>query len=204
MPYGQLILAWTLLPAAVVAGAEEVQRTWDFEQDKTGQIAQGFTDDVGAWRIVEAGNGKVLMQTAKSENPVFNIALTTDTNAKDVDIAVDMKAIAGVLDQGGGLVWRAADAKNYYLARYNPLEDNYRLYTVVNGKRTMLGDAKITRTGGPHSLRVTMSGDRIECFFDGKRIHDRRDKTFAEAGKIGLWTKADAQTQFDNLTLHGK
>ena len=204
MPYRQLVLAGMLWLAAVVAGGEQAPRTWDFERERTGQIAQGFSDDVGAWRIVEAGNGKALMQTAKNENPVFNIARITDTNARDVDLAVDMQAVAGMLDQGGGLVWRAADAKNYYLARYNPLEDNYRLYTVVNGKRTMLEDANITRTSGPHSLRVTMSGDHIECFFDGKKIHDRHDGTFSGAGKIGLWTKADAQTQFDNLTLRGK
>ena len=204
MSFRQLILAWMLWPASIAAGAEEAKRTWDFEQDTTGQIAQGFTDEVGAWRIAEVGNGKILMQTARNANSVFNITLASDTNAKDVDIAVDMQAIAGKLDQGGGLVWRASDAKNYYLARYNPLEDNYRLYKVVDGKRTMLEDAKITRSDGPHALRVTMSGDHIECFFDGKKTHDRHDGTFTGAGKIGLWTKADAQTQFDNLTLRGK
>jgi hypothetical protein len=197
-------LAWMLLSASIAAGAEEAQRIWDFERDTTGQIAQGFTDEVGAWRIAEVGNGKVLMQTVSNANSVFNITLASSTNVKDVDIAVDMKAIAGQLDQGGGMVWRAADAKNYYLARYNPLEDNYRLYHVVDGKRTILEDAKITHSDGPHSLRVTMSGDHIECFFDGKKIHDRHDGTFIGAGKIGLWTKADAQTQFDNLTLRGK
>jgi hypothetical protein len=204
MPYRPLVLAWMLWLAAVVVRADEAPRTWDFEREKTGHIAQGFTDEVGTWRIVESGNGKALMQSASNANSVFNITLASDTRAKDVDIAVDMQAIAGQLDQGGGLVWRAADAKNYYLARYNPLEDNYRLYTVVDGNRTMLDDAKITRTDGPHALRVTMTGDHIECFFDGKKIHDRHDGTFTGAGKIGLWTKADAQTQFDNLTLRGR
>src|SRR6266567_2465356 len=81
-----------------------------------------------------------------------------DTNAKDVDVSVKMKAVAGETDQGGGLVWRARDAKNYYLARYNPLEDNYRLYKVVDGKRTLIQNADITHSGGWHTLRVTMSG----------------------------------------------
>ena len=193
-----------LLPAAVAARAEEPRRTWDFEHATTGQVAQGFSDDVGAWRVVQVGSGKVFAQTAKNANSVFNIALAADTSAKEVDIGVEMKAIAGQLDQGGGLVWRAADAKNYYLVRYNPLEDNYRLYKVVGGKRTMLEDAKIIPADGPHTLRVTMTGDHIEGFLDGKKIHDWRDDTFSASGKIGLWTKADAQTQFDNLTLRGK
>jgi hypothetical protein len=127
--------------------------------------------------------------------------LVDDTSAQDVDLKVEMRAIAGELDQGGGLVWRAKDAKNYYLARYNPLEDNYRLYTVVAAKRTMLRDAKIERVAGVHTLRVTTRGDHVECFFDGRKILDAIDSTFAAPDKIGLWTKSDAQTQFDNLSL---
>jgi len=115
-----------------------------------------------------------------------------------------MKPIAGRLDQGGGIVWRAADAKNYYLARYNPLEDNYRLYHVVAGKRTLLKDTTLPHTAGMHTLRVTMTGDHIVCYYDGQAYLDHHDTQFSGSGKIGLWTKADAQTQFDNLTLRGQ
>ena len=130
--------------------------------------------------------------------------LIDGTNAKDVDLTVKVKAVEGVRDQGGGLVWRARDAKNYYLARYNPLEDNYRLYKVVGGKRTLIKNADITHTDGWHTLRVTMTGDRIACYYDGKKYLEAKDATFPGAGKIGLWSKADAQSQFDDLTLVGR
>ena len=192
-----------LTPSALLA-AEGSKRTWTFDGESTGQIAKGFTNDVGTWSVVEVGQGKALAQTAKNANPVFNITLISDTSAKDVDISVEMKAIAGETDQGGGIVWRAKDAKNYYLARYNPLEDNYRLYKVVGGKRTLLQNADIAHSDGARTLRVTMSGDHIECYYDGKKYLEQKDTTFTDDGKIGLWSKADAQSQFDNLTLTGK
>src|SRR6185312_9085510 len=120
--------------------------------------------------------------------------------AKDVDLSVRLKAVAGETDQGGGLVWRAKDAQNYYLARYNPLEDNYRLYKVIDGKRTMFLNADIKHSAGWHDLRVTMNGKRIECYYDGKKYLEYEDESLPEAGRIGLWTKADAQSQFDDLT----
>ena len=140
-------------------------------------------------------------QSAKNPNSVFNVTLISDTNAKDLDLTVRMKAIAGEHDQGGGLVWRAKDAKNYYLARYNPLEDNYRLYHVVEGKRTLIQNVDIPHSDGWHTLRVTMTGDQIACYYDGKKYNEAKDSTFPAAGKIGLWSKADAQSQFDDLTL---
>lgn len=193
-----------LLSATVLVAAEGSKRTWTFDDETTGQIAKGFTNEVGSWSVTVVGKGKAIAQTAKNANPVFNIALINDTNAKDVDLSVEMKAIAGETDQGGGLVWRARDAKNYYLARYNPLEDNYRLYKVVDGKRTLLQNADIPHSDGVRTLRITMQGDHIECFYDGKEFLDQKDTTFTGSGKIGLWTKADAQSQFDNLTLSGQ
>jgi hypothetical protein len=198
------LLGLVLLSTTVLIAAEGSKRTWTFDDEPTGQIAKGFTNEVGSWSVVAAGKGKALAQTAKNANPVFNITLASDTNAKDVDLSVEMKAIAGETDQGGGLVWRAKDAKNYYLARYNPLEDNYRLYKVVDGKRTLLQNADITHSDGVRTLRVTMQGDHIECFYDGKKFLDQKDTTFTGSGKIGLWSKADAQSQFDNLTLSGQ
>jgi hypothetical protein len=194
----------TGLLAVTVYAADEAKRTWTFDGDASGQIAKGFTNEVGEWTVVASDKGKALAQSAKNPNAVFNITLIGDTNARDVDLAVRMKAVAGETDQGGGLVWRAKDAKNYYLARYNPLEDNYRLYKVVNGKRTLIQNADITHSEGWHTLRVTMAGDQITCSYDGKKYLESRDATFPEAGKIGLWSKADAQSQFDDLTLAGR
>src|SRR5262245_54220006 len=111
-PLAALIL---VIPSTLFA-ADGSKRTWTFDEETTGKIAKGFTNEVGSWSVVEAGNGKALAQSAKNANPVFNITLISDTNAKDVDVSVDLKAIAGETDQGGGIVWRAKDAKNYYLA----------------------------------------------------------------------------------------
>ena len=133
------------LAAPLLAG-DGAKRTWTFDDETTGQIAKGFTNEVGTWTVADSDKGKALAQSAKNANSVFNITLASDTNAKDVDLSVRMKAIAGETDQGGGLVWRAKDAKNYYLARYNPLEDNYRLYKVVDGKRTLIQNADITHS----------------------------------------------------------
>lgn len=96
---------------------------------------------------------------------------------------------------------RARQSKNPRIRRYNPLEDNFRVYNVENGTRTQLGSADIPKSEGWHTLRVTMNNDHIICYLDGKKLLDVHDATFAEAGQIGLWTKADAQTNFDGLTL---
>jgi hypothetical protein len=143
----------------------------------------------------------VLAQLANNSASAFNLALVNGTTYKDLDLSVQMKPFAGAEDQGGGLVWRAKDAKNYYVARYNPLEDNYRVYKVESGRRTQLGNADIKHSDGWHTLRVTMKGDHIEAYWDGKKYLDLKDATFSDAGEIGLWTKADAQTHFDNLTV---
>jgi hypothetical protein len=114
---------------------------------------------------------------------------------------VKLRAVAGEIDRGGGLVWRAKDSKNYYIARYNSLEDNFRVYKVQDGKRTMFRGEKVPGDEKWHTLRVTMAGPKITCFFDGKQYLEAEDATFAGAGMIGLWSKADAQSYFDDLTV---
>lgn len=191
-----LTLVTILNPTA--AGARQ---TWDFERETPGKIATGFTDEVGRWRVAEVDGNKVLAQLAENDDPVFNVTLISETNVKDVDLTVKFQAHAGKFDQGGGLVWRAKDKDNYYIARYNPIEDNFRVYRVEAGQRTMLGDASIAHKPGWHTLKVSMKGDRITCSYDGKQYHDVRDTAFPGPGKIGLWSKADAQTYFDDLRL---
>jgi hypothetical protein len=126
-----------------------------------------------------------------------------DLSYRDVELTVGFKAVKGASDQGGGFVWRYQDANNYYVARMNPLEDNYRLYHVVAGKRTQFGGKEGLKvpTGTWHTLKVTMVGDKIECFLDGKKEIEATDTTFAKAGQVGLWTKADAQSHFDDFRV---
>jgi hypothetical protein len=154
------------------------------------------------WKVVEDATapsaGKALAQTsAEGPKPLFNLCVAKKTKFRDLELTVAFKSVAGKIDQGGGLVWRYADAKNYYVARMNPLEHNYRVYKVVAGKRTQLATADLKIDASKwHTLRVSHKGNQIQCYFDGKRHLDVKDDTFPKAGKVGLWTKADAQTHF--------
>lgn len=102
-------------------------------------------------------------------------------------------------------MWRAKDASNYYIARWNPLEDNFRAYHVKGGKRTQLATAKVKADPATwHTLRIVQAGNRIQGFLDGQKYLDVEDTTFPEAGGVGLWTKADAATFFDDLVVTSK
>jgi hypothetical protein len=173
---------------------------WSFESAQPGKIAKGFTAEVGTWEVARDGQNHVLEQKAKNDDDTFNVVLVDDTHFKNVDLSVRMKAVAGELDQGGGLVWRARDKSNYYIARYNPLEDNFRVYKVQGGERTQFQSARIVGDTQWHTLRVTMTGAHITCYLDGTKYLEVEDPTFVEPGKIGLWSKADAQSYFDDLT----
>jgi hypothetical protein len=192
-----------MLVAMTAFAQEKIEVT--FDKDEAGKPSPALSVETGEWLVVadESAPSKpnVLAQRAKNERSVYNVALCVKPQLKDVDISVRFRSVAGEIDQGGGLVWRAKDAKNYYVARFNPLEDNFRLYKVVDGKRTQLGDAEVDLPAGWHTLRVTMAGKHIECFCDGKKHLADDDETFADAGRVGLWTKADAQTHFDDLSI---
>lgn len=197
----------SVLLVGLAFSADAERKSWRFDKETAGSLPAGFTGEVGEWKIVAdetaPSKGQVLAQVAKSSGPTFNVTLIADSSYRDLDFSAQMKAIAGQVDQGGGLVWRAKDKKNYYIVRYNPLEDNFRVYKVVDGKRTQLESAEIDSPAGWHEISVTMYGDHIECYFDGKKYLDVKDSTFNDAGKIGLWTKADAQTHFDDLNVSG-
>jgi hypothetical protein len=137
---------------------------------------------------------------------LFNLCVANDTNRKDVEASVSFKANTGKIDQGGGLVWRYQDANNYYLARYNPLETNFRLYYVISGKRVQLvsKDNLDLPAGKWHTMKFEQKGDSIECYLNGKKLIEAKNDMFQKGGKVGLWTKADAQTSFDNLEVEAK
>lgn len=195
------LIACAAFLGATAFAADSGKRTWTFDDATVGKLPAGFRGEVGDWAIARDGDEHVLSQRAKNADEVFNVVLATDTRAADVDLTVKLKPIAGKDDQGGGLLWRARDKDNYYLARYNPLEDNYRLYKVEKGKRTMFKNADIKATPGWHTLRVTMRGEHMVCYYDGVKRLEADDDTFPGPGMIGLWSKADAQSYFDNLTL---
>jgi hypothetical protein len=202
MLFGMALLGAVMSQGMNSAPAGQVsKKTWNFESDEPGMIAKGFTSEVGTWEVALDGDNKVLAQKAKNDDDTFNVVLVDGSHFKDVDLSVRLKAVAGELDQGGGVVWRAKDRNNYYIARYNPLEDNFRVYKVEAGKRTQFASAKIPGDKKWHTLRITMAGAKIACYLDGTKYLEAEDSTFADAGKIGLWSKADAQSYFDDLSV---
>ena len=200
-----------LLIAGVVTADEPKAITFDFKSDKIGSIPKGWSvaktgkGEGSVWKVVEdktAPKGsKVLAQTAASPSTVFNLCVVDEAAFSNVEVTVSFKAVKGNNDQGGGIVWRFADANNYYVVRFNPLEDNYRLYKVVDGKRIQLATKEGLKAPASewHTLGIQMKGDAITCLLKGKKQLEAKDDTFTKAGKVGLWTKADAQTSFDDF-----
>jgi hypothetical protein len=203
-----ILIIFSVLVLSMSLIAQNLEAIWNFDGEQAGNIPPGFTNEGGEWKIVAdptaPSKPNALAQLAENSGSTFNLTLVKGTNYKDLDVSVRMKAIAGKENQGGGLVWRVKNAKNYYVVRHNPLENNYRLYKVEQGKRSQLQSREIKSNGGWHTLRVTMEGDHIQCYFDGKLFLEAKDPTFPEPGKIGLWTKADAQSHFDDLKVIGK
>jgi hypothetical protein len=144
----------------------------------------------------------VLKQSGEADYPV---AVMNDTNIKDGFVEVKFKPISGKEDQAAGVVWRYQDAKNYYIARANALEGNVRIYHFVNGKRTQFNGVKIEVPAGQwQTLRVDFSGNASKVIFNGKQLFDATNTTIKPAGKVGVWTKADSVTLFDDFTYGTK
>ncbi len=191
-------------------GQEPQPQVWDFEVAKSGALPPGWTvaktgeGEGSVWKVMEdksaPSGARVLAQVAAGPTALFNLCVA-DWAAQDLELSVALKAVKGEVDQGGGVLWRYADASNYYIARFNPLEENYRLYKVVDGKRMQLAtrESLPAPAGQWHTLTIRMKGDAIECSLNGKKLLDAKDGTFTKAGKIGLWTKADAQMYFDKI-----
>ena len=175
----------------------------------------------GGWKATLTGSGNpkwtvesdrtspssyVIKQSGRA---TFPLLLKNDCEIKDGFVEAQFKAIDGSQDRAGGLVWRAHDANNYYVARANALEDNVVLYKTVGGRRSPLDI--IGRKGGYgisiavpanvwHRLRIDFKADRFRVSFNGEPLFEVQDSTFLDAGTVGLWTKADSVTLFDQVT----
>ena len=163
-----------------------------------GPVAWVITDDPTA-----PSGGKVLAQTSTDKtSDRFPLCIYEPLTAKDVEVVVQFKAVAGKVDQAAGLVARFRDKDNYYITRANALENNVRLYKVVQGNRKQFAGANVPVSAGAwHRLKLAVHGTRLQVFFDDKLVVDATDATFTDAGKVGLWTKADSVTYFDNLSI---
>jgi hypothetical protein len=193
--------------------------TVNFDDMKTGAAPPGWTatqtgKGSGKWSVEkdESAPSKpnVLKQSGQA---TFPVCLKNDANLKDGFVEVKFKPISGKEDQAGGVIWRAKDSNNYYIARANALEGNVVLYKTVNGKRSPLdivgrkggyGVKETVASGQWHTLRVEFAGNKFSLLFNGKHLFDVEDTTFTEAGKVGVWTKADSVTLFDDFTYGSK
>jgi len=186
-----------------------------FADDRAGTSPKGWTATMTGkgnpkWSVetdATAPSGeKVVKQSGVATYPLL---LKEGTSIKDGFVEIRFKAIAGGDDRAGGVVWRAKDANNYYVLRANALEDNVVLYKCVDGTRSALdivgrkagyGVKLPVPSGQWHSLRVEFYGSRFTAYFNGRRAFEVDDRTFLEAGQIGLWTKADSVTVFDDVS----
>lgn len=200
---------------AVVALAETASPplVWNFDREQPGTLPSEFSigtlfdgRPAGDWQVLATDRAKspphVFAQVmAKGAEHAYKVVLIKEVMAADLNLEVSFLPIKGQADMGGGLIWRATDDRNYYLARANPLEQNLRVYRVVKGVRHLLENFDQTIDVRQwHTLRVTNQGCRVNIFYDGKQVFDLCDKTF-HTGMIGLWTKSDAVTYFDDLQL---
>jgi hypothetical protein len=204
--------ALALLLSTTSATATEVQ-LWTFDRDQLGKIPPGFQigtlfdgRPAGDWQVTATDKATspphVLAQLqGKGAEHAYKLVLVEGTESENVGLSVKLLPINGKADMGGGLIWRATDDRNYYLARANPLEQNIRIYRVVKGVRHMIQNFDhVINVREWHQLRVRMEGCNIQVSFDERPVVKLCDETFSR-GRIGLWTKSDAVTYFDDLQL---
>jgi hypothetical protein len=185
---------------------------FNFEEDVIGQPPKGFTSNAtgsgpaGKWLVQEmagapSGRQVVVQTDADDTDNRFPVLIADKEDYADVDVSVKGKAISGKVDQGIGLVFRFRDPQGYYVVRANALENNVRLYKMVDGRRRQIAGADAQVTSGQwHTLRIVARGDHIVCYFGGQKLMDIQDATYNK-GKVGLWTKADSVIAFDDLTV---
>lgn len=203
-------LVLPVLLAVILAGLATAQ-TVNFDNLQPGAPPPGWTatktgSGQSKWSIEKDDTApskpNVLKQSGVATYPV---CLKDDTNLKDGFVEVKFKPISGKEDQAGGLVWRARDANNYYIARANALEDNVTIYHTIKGSRVEKKRTNMKVASNQwHSLRVDFKGNHFTVSFDGKKAIEWDDDTFKEAGKLGVWTKADSVTLFDDFTYGGQ
>ena len=216
------LLVIVLISTAPRAGAGGTKREVAFDDQTAGQPPHGFTcaltgsGRAGTWRVHADGTApsppNVLAQLDDDATSYrFPVCALDGVSARDIDMSVRFKAVKGGKDQAAGLVWRYRDKDNYYILRANALESNVVLYKVEKGKRTdldpkgsgLLAYGKKARvpSGAWSTLQVVAKGSVFEASLDGQKLFEVEDATFTAPGQVGVWTKADSVTYFDDLQL---
>ncbi len=208
-----LLMALAISAPFLCSGGEQATRHWTFDSEPPDSVPAGFQvgtlfdgRPAGEWKVLRTDRAKsppqVLGQLmGKGAEHAYKVVLITGTTAEGLDLRVSFLPVSGKADMGGGVIWRASDDRHYYLTRANPLEQNLRIYRVVKGVRHMLQNFdKIIEVDRWHTLRVMTQGCRVKVLYDDELVFDLCDRTFT-TGTIGLWTKSDAVTYFDDLKL---
>jgi hypothetical protein len=189
---------------------------WDFEHDTAGSPPAGWKIETtsprgpdATWNITaesDAPSGRNVL-TLTSQNHEFggayNLCWRDDLRFENGTLEVTLRANTGDEDQGGGPIWRVQDKNNYYVARYNPLENNFRLYYVKDGVRRQLASASRLKIDAREwfTIRIVHDGSQIDGWLNGEKLLEVKDVTHTRAGGVGLWTKADAATSFDDFSV---
>lgn len=200
-------LAAITLATTMLAGVALADTAVDFDNLEVGAPPAGWTatrtgTGEAKWTIEKDDTApskpNVLKQSGQATYPV---CIKDDTNLQNGFVEVKFKPISGKADQAGGLIWRAQDSNNYYIARANALEDNVTIYDTVNGRRTERKRTSMKVAANQwHTLRVDFEGNHFTVTYDGQQAIVWDDETFKDAGKVGVWTKADSVTLFDDFT----
>jgi Domain of Unknown Function (DUF1080) len=207
----RLIASGSAVAASASLGAQFARAAGPEVRFDLGRPLEGWETVTGTWTVEEVPGslqgGRALVQRATAN--AFNVIVAPGGPYGDVDVAVRFKPMSGREDASGGIVFRFADG-HYYVIRANALEDNFTFYyyeprsvlaAVIGGRHEIAGvNVKAPSLGEWHKLRITAQGDRIQGWLDDRRLMDHRDSRFA-SGQIGLWTKADSVTAFDDLVV---
>ncbi|MBA3882891.1 MAG: DUF1080 domain-containing protein [Chthoniobacterales bacterium] len=199
------------LMAVALTSALAAAETANFDDMKAGAPPAG-------WTATQTGSGSAKWAVEKDDSApskpnmlkqsgqaTFPVCIKNDSNVKDGFVEVKFKPVSGKEDQAGGVIWRCKDKDNYYIARANALEGNVTIYHTIGGSRAAFKNINTKVTSGAwHTLRVDFNGNQFAVIFDGKKIIEASDESFKDAGKVGLWTKADSVTLFDDFSYGGK
>ena len=199
-------LSFRLLLSIVATPLASRADMFSFDNAKAGELPPEWVGGVtgsgsAQWSVVPDDSAPSKPQVLKqSGQGTFLWCVLKDVTFTDGAVEVQFKPVSGKEDQAAGVVWRFQDGDNYYVCRANVLENNVRLYHVVNGRRTQLHSVDVKVTANQwHTLRVKFTGPLFKVLFNGLPLFAAVDRTFANAGKVGVWTKADSVTEFDDF-----
>jgi len=201
----------TLMMMVALAASMALAETINFDDAEVGKLPANWTGTrtgrgEAHWTVVADDTApskpNVLKQSGEATYPV---CIKEHTRVKDGFVEVKFKPVSGKEDQAGGVIWRCQDADNYYIARANALEDNVTIYHTIKGRRVSFKNVNEKVASGVwHTLRVDFEANNLSVTFDGKKVIEANDDSLHDAGKVGVWTKADSVTLFDDFSYGSK